>query len=134
MALSGSWSVGTERQLVRWLEARPEDPEIAAQWDRTAAEIPAYRDRYNITDTTSVVGDRPENKADVAPFNTVHRDIDELHDRIQEHREEQRRTEHEQETIEHQHTIAQHVEEENRRRGPRAEDLDPPEMAGRWHS
>ncbi|MDP1013805.1 hypothetical protein Q6293_29205, partial [Klebsiella pneumoniae] len=65
-----------ELRFTQHLETRPEDPEIAVQWDRTAAEIQAYRDRYNITDTTSVAGDRPENKADIAPFNTVHRDID----------------------------------------------------------
>lgn len=66
-----------------------------------------------------MTGDRPENKADIAPFNTVHRDIDALHDRMDEHREEQRRAERAQAKIEHHHTIAQHVEQEQRRRGPR---------------
>lgn len=108
-----------ELRFTEHLEARPEDPEMAAKWDRTAAEIQAYRERYDITDTTSVAGDRPENKADIAPFNCVHRDIDALHDRMDEHREEQHRVEHEQATIEHHHTIAQHVEQENQRRGPR---------------
>ena len=108
-----------ELRFTEHLEARPEDPELAAQWDRTAAEIQAYRDRHDITDTTSAAGDRPENKADIAPFNTVHRDIDTLHDRMQEHREEQRRAERQQATLEHQHTIAQHVEHEQKRRGPR---------------
>ncbi|WP_182262020.1 MobF family relaxase [Rhodococcus sp. UFZ-B548] len=115
----GQRSSDPELRFTEHLESRPEDAEMAAQWDRTAAEIQAYRDRYNITDTTSVAGDRPENKADTAPFNTVHRDIDDLHDRIQEHREEQRRAEHEQAMIEHHHTIAHHVEQENRRQGPR---------------
>ena len=108
-----------ELRFTEHLEARPDDPELAAQWDRTAAEIQAYRDRHNITDTTSVAGDRPEYKADIAPFNTVHRDIDTLHDRMQEHREEQRRAERQQATLEHHHTIAQHVEHEQKRRGPR---------------
>ncbi|MDV8009626.1 hypothetical protein [Rhodococcus sp. IEGM 1318] len=72
-------------QIPDHLEARPEAVELAVQWDRTAAEIQAYRERYNITDTTSVADNRPENKADTAPFNTVHRDIDNLGDRIAEH-------------------------------------------------
>ncbi|WCT06227.1 MobF family relaxase [Rhodococcus qingshengii] len=108
-----------ELRFTEHLEARPEDPDMAAKWDRTAAEIQAYRDRYNITDTTSVAGDRPENKADIAPFNTVHRDIDTLHERMDEHSEEQRRAEHEQATVKHHHTIAQHVEHDQQRRGPR---------------
>ncbi|MCD2158195.1 AAA family ATPase, partial [Rhodococcus cerastii] len=107
-----------ELRFTEHLENRPEDPELAMQWDRTAAEIQAYRERYTITDTTSVAGDRPENKADIAPFNTVHRDIEDLHDRIAEHREAQHRAEHEHATIEHHHTITRHLEHEQQRRGP----------------
>ncbi|MFZ2174594.1 MAG: AAA family ATPase, partial [Rhodococcus sp. (in: high G+C Gram-positive bacteria)] len=52
------------------LGPRPAKAELAAHWDRTAAEIHSYRDTYGITDTTSVAGDRPEDRNDRAPFNT----------------------------------------------------------------
>lgn len=111
-------------EFTRHLEQRPDDDALAAEWNRTAAEIAAYRDRYQITDTTSIAGDRPENRAEHAPYNTVHTNIDTLHDHIEQQRrdehEEQQRLQREAENIEHHHTIAQqNIEHGHQRRGPR---------------
>lgn len=110
-------------EFTRHLEQRPDDGDaIADEWNRTAAEIAAYRDRYQVTDTTSIAGDRPENRAEHAPYNTVHTSIDTLHEHIDQQRrdehEEQRRLRRDAEHIEH-HTIAQSTEHEHQRRGPR---------------
>ncbi|MBJ7325042.1 MAG: relaxase domain-containing protein [Rhodococcus sp.] len=108
----------------RHLEQRPDDAELAAQWNRTAAEIHAYRDRNEVTDTASIIGDRPENRADRAPFNTVHDHVEALTDAIEQHRTEQRqeqlRAQHERDTVEHHRTVDQVVAgQEAHRRGPR---------------
>ncbi|WP_407727687.1 MobF family relaxase (plasmid) [Rhodococcoides fascians] len=104
------------------LDPRPTDDDaLTAEWNRAAAEIAAYRDRYDVTDTTSIAGDRPENRADRAPFNTVHHDIDSLAEHIAEHHQEQERIAREQEQLKHHRTIDQHVvaDHEMHRRGPR---------------
>jgi len=113
-----------ELSFTQHLEQRPDDAELEAQWNRTAAEIHAYRDRNEITDTASIIGDRPENRAHRAPFNTVHDDAETLAAAIEQHRTEQRqeqlRAQHERETVEHHRTVDQTVvEHEAHRRGPR---------------
>ncbi|OZE28113.1 hypothetical protein CH278_24645 [Rhodococcus sp. 05-2254-5] len=111
-------------EFTRYLEQRPDNDALAAEWNRTAAEIAAYRDRYQVTDTTSIAGDRPENRAEHAPYKTVHTSIDTLHEHIEQQRrdehEEQQQLRREAENIEHHHTIAQqNIEHGHQRRGPR---------------
>lgn len=71
-------------EFTRHLKQRPDDDALSAEWNRTTAEIAAYRDRYQVTDTTSIAGDRPENRAEHAPYNTVHTGIDTLHEHIEQ--------------------------------------------------
>ncbi|KAA0922040.1 MobF family relaxase [Rhodococcus sp. ANT_H53B] len=109
------------------LPARPDDDEqLTAEWNRTAADIAAYRDRGSVTDTTSVAGDRPDDRAEHATFNAVHRDIDTLAEHIDEHhraqQEERIRQLREEHDIEHHRTLTEHnpvVEHDRQRRGPR---------------
>lgn len=109
------------------LPTRPvDDEQLTAEWNRTAADIAAYRDRGSITDTTSVAGDRPDDRAEHATFNAVHRDIDTLAEHIDEHhraqQEERARQLREERDIEHHRTLIEHspvVEHDRQRRGPR---------------
>ncbi|MGB7507330.1 MAG: hypothetical protein WA965_18085, partial [Mycobacterium sp.] len=109
------------------LPARPvDDEQLTAEWNRTAADIAAYRDRGSVTDTTSVAGDRPDDRAEHATFNAVHRDIDTLAEHIDEHhraqQEERIRQLREEHDIEHHRTLTEHnpvVEHDRQRRGPR---------------
>lgn len=120
----------SEFEFTRHLLERPDDPDIATQWNRTVADIHAYRDRGHITDTTSVAGDRPDDRTEHATYHTVHRHIDDLGDTIDDHHRtrredhaaERRRIDHD--TITEQHRLIdvhhQRVDmDEHHRRGPR---------------
>ncbi|MFD4366982.1 ATP-dependent RecD-like DNA helicase [Rhodococcus sp. NPDC058521] len=97
---------------------RPDDPQLRQEWARTAAEVHAYRHTYEITDTTSVAGDRPHEHTERVAFNNVHTSIETYREHLEQHHENQHHQQ--QHELERHHTIAtqqQSIDQE--RRGPR---------------
>ncbi|MEU2004505.1 MobF family relaxase [Rhodococcus sp. NPDC019627] len=89
----------------RHLGPRPDETDLAAEWDRAAAEVHAYRSTYRVTDTTSLAGDRRDHKAELGDFHSVHDRVQTYQDHVDEHREEQQRQGRQQETAEHDRQI-----------------------------
>jgi conjugative relaxase-like TrwC/TraI family protein len=104
----------TELGFVDQLGPRPDDRVLARQWDRTAAEIHAYRDTYDVTDTTSVAGDWPEDRTQRHHYGIVHADLEALHDNLRAHNQQQQWH-----AVEDDHHIQNQAEIDNHRRGPR---------------
>jgi hypothetical protein len=101
------------------LGARPTEVELAVHWARTVAEIHSYRATYGITDTTSALGDRPEDRTARGHFNTVHEDIAYYNEHVVAARDQQQREQHQQSSRAREHDIQAPIHVENERRGPR---------------